>query len=407
MQGKMRVIAALDQGTTSSRTILFDEHGKVVAKAMREFRQIYPRPGWVEHDPRDLLASQLDSFRAALRAGNISPAQVAAVGIANQRETVLVWDRFTGKPVYNAIVWQCRRTSAYCEEIKKEHGERIYARTGLNADAYFSASKIRWILDNVPFARSRAEAGELLFGTVDTFLLWRLTGGKVHATDYTNASRTMLFNIHTLAWDDDLCDLFGIPRRMLPQVFPSGAMYGKTSAELLGAEIPMTMFYTDGYMYTDTMGQKTKQPMEAMEAVAQANSTMSGVEVDLSAMRGMRMHTENGNTVISYTMDPSAMNSIMDSAMMDMSAYDAMGADYQVVINRCEGTMTINSEGYYEAASIYMDMSATISAEGESMDVGYKIDMDMTYNNPGQEVNFEIPSTEGYQEMYALLEEAA
>ena len=245
MQGKTRVIAALDQGTTSSRTILFDEHGKVVAKAMREFRQIYPRPGWVEHDPRDLLTSQLESFRAALRAGNVEPAQVVAVGIANQRETALVWDRFTGKPVYNAIVWQCRRTSAYCEEIKKEHGERIYARTGLNADAYFSASKIRWILDNVPFARSRAEAGELLFGTVDTFLLWHLTGGKVHATDYTNASRTMLFNIHTLSWDDELCDLFGIPRRILPQVFPSGAMYGKTSAELLGAEIPVCALVGD------------------------------------------------------------------------------------------------------------------------------------------------------------------
>ena len=245
MQEKTRVIAALDQGTTSSRTILFDEHGKVVAKAMREFRQIYPRPGWVEHDPRDLLTSQLESFRAALRAGDISPAQVAAVGIANQRETALVWDRFTGKPVYNAIVWQCRRTSAYCEEIKKEHGERIYACTGLNADAYFSASKIRWILDNVPFARSRAEAGELLFGTVDTFLLWHLTGGKVHATDYTNASRTMLFNIHTLSWDDELCDLFGIPRRILPQVFPSGAMYGKTSAELLGAEIPVCALVGD------------------------------------------------------------------------------------------------------------------------------------------------------------------
>ena len=200
----------------------------------------------------------------------------------------------------------------------------------------------------------------------------------------------------------------GMDMNMKMKGLPDNIEYvASGTMDLLGAEIPMTMFYTDGYMYTDTMGQKTKQPMEAMEAVAQANSTMSGVEVDLSAMRGMRMHTENGNTVISYTMDPSAMNSIMDSAMMDMSAYDAMGADYQVVINRCEGTMTINSEGYYEAASIYMDMSATISAEGESMDVGYKIDMDMTYNNPGQEVNFEIPSTEGYQEMYALLEEAA
>ena len=241
----MRVIAAFDQGTTSSRTILFDGRGKVVAKAMREFRQIYPRPGWVEHDPRDILASQLDSFRAALREGGVSPSDVAAIGIANQRETVLVWDRFTGKPVYNAIVWQCRRTSAFCEGIKEKCGDFVYARTGLNVDAYFSASKIRWILDNVPFARSRAEAGDLLFGTVDTYLLWHLTGGRVHATDYTNASRTMLFNIHTLAWDDELCEIFGIPQCMLPRVFPSGAEYGAAVADLLGAEIPVRALVGD------------------------------------------------------------------------------------------------------------------------------------------------------------------
>ena len=241
----MRVIAAFDQGTTSSRTILFDGRGKVVAKAMREFRQIYPRPGWVEHDPRDILASQLDSFRAALREGGVSPSDVAAIGIANQRETVLVWDRFTGKPVYNAIVWQCRRTSAFCEGIKEKCGDFVYARTGLNVDAYFSASKIRWILDNVPFARSRAEAGDLLFGTVDTYLLWHLTGGRVHATDYTNASRTMLFNIHTLAWDDELCEIFGILQCMLPRVFPSGAEYGAAVADLLGAEIPVRALVGD------------------------------------------------------------------------------------------------------------------------------------------------------------------
>lgn len=241
----MRVVAAFDQGTTSSRTILFDGRGKVVAKAMREFRQIYPRPGWVEHDPRDILASQLDSFRAALREGGVSPSDVAAIGIANQRETVLVWDRFTGKPVYNAIVWQCRRTSAFCEGIKEKYGDFVYARTGLNVDAYFSASKIRWILDNVPFARSRAEAGDLLFGTVDTYLLWHLTGGRVHATDYTNASRTMLFNIHTLAWDNELCEIFGIPQCMLPRVFPSGAEYGAAVADLLGAEIPVRALVGD------------------------------------------------------------------------------------------------------------------------------------------------------------------
>ena len=241
----MRVVAAFDQGTTSSRTILFDERGKVVAKAMHEFRQIYPRPGWVEHDPRDILTSQMESYREALAAGGVSPEEVVAVGIANQRETALVWDRFTGKPVYNAIVWQCRRTSAFCEGLKEKYGDFVYARTGLNMDAYFSASKIRWILDNVPFARRRAEQGELLFGTVDTYLLWHLTGGKVHATDCTNASRTMLFNIHTLQWDDELCALFGIPRCMLPQVFPSGHDYGTAVAEVLGAPIPVRALVGD------------------------------------------------------------------------------------------------------------------------------------------------------------------
>lgn len=238
-------IAAFDQGTTSSRTIIFDQKGNIVAKSMKEFRQIYPKPGWVEHDPRDIVASQLSSYREALALAGITADEIAAVGIANQRETAIVWDRFTGKPVYNAIVWQCRRTSEMCEKLKPRYAKYVYERTGLNIDAYFSASKIRWILDNVPFARSRAEAGDLLFGTVDTYLLWHLTGGRVHATDYTNASRTMLFNIHTLAWDDELCEIFGIPQCMLPRVFPSGAEYGAAVADLLGAEIPVRALVGD------------------------------------------------------------------------------------------------------------------------------------------------------------------
>ena len=232
-------IAAFDQGTTSSRTIIFDRKGNIVAKSMKEFRQIYPKPGWVEHDPRDIVASQLSSYREALALAGITADEIAAVGIANQRETAIVWDRFTGKPVYNAVVWQCRRTSEMCEKLKPRYAKYVYERTGLNIDAYFSASKIRWILDNVPFARRREEKGDLLFGTVDTYLIWYLTGGKVHATDYTNASRTMLYNIHTLEWDAGLCRLFNIPPSMLPKVLPSGADFGETDASVLGAALPI------------------------------------------------------------------------------------------------------------------------------------------------------------------------
>ena len=232
-------IAAFDQGTTSSRTIIFDRKGNIVAKSMKEFRQIYPKPGWVEHDPRDIVASQLSSYREALALAGIAADEIAAVGIANQRETAIVWDRFTGKPVYNAIVWQCRRTSEMCEKLKPRYAKYVYERTGLNIDAYFSASKIRWILDNVPFARRRAEKGDLLFGTVDTYLIWYLTGGKVHASDYTNASRTMLYNIHALEWDAGLCRLFNIPPSMLPAVLPSGADFGETDASVLGAALPI------------------------------------------------------------------------------------------------------------------------------------------------------------------------
>ncbi|MCM1195320.1 MAG: glycerol kinase GlpK [Firmicutes bacterium] len=236
----MKYILALDQGTTSSRAIVFDKKGNIMGKAQQEFQQIYPHPGWVEHDPHDIYGSQVGVIVEALIRANVSAVDIAAIGITNQRETTFVWDKITGKPVYNAIVWQCRRTAEYCEQLKAQGlSEMIYEKTGLVLDAYFSATKIKWILDNVAGARARAEKGDLLFGTVDTYLMWQLSKGKIFATDYTNASRTMLFNIHTLQWDKDLLELFGIPENMLPEVHPSGYSYGVTDETFIGREIPI------------------------------------------------------------------------------------------------------------------------------------------------------------------------
>ena len=224
-------IAALDQGTTSSRAILFHETGEIAARAQYPFRQIYPQPGWVEHDPMEIWASE----RRALAeiTSHIDPRQVAAIGITNQRETTILWDRRTGEPIHNAIVWQCRRTAPFCDELKARGlGEIIAEKTGLLIDAYFSASKIRWLLDNVPGARERAERGELCFGTVDSWLIWQLSGGAVHVTDYSNASRTMLFNIHTLRWDEELCELFGIPMSILPRPVGNSEVYGLVARDL-------------------------------------------------------------------------------------------------------------------------------------------------------------------------------
>ncbi len=237
---KNKYILALDQGTTSSRAILFDRSGNVMGMAQREFKQIYPKSGWVEHDPMDINTSQFSVITEALVQCDVGIGDVAAIGITNQRETTILWDRVTGKPVYNAIVWQCRRTAAYCEELKsKGYAESIYQKTGLVLDPYFSATKIKWILDNVEGARARAEAGELCFGTVDTYLMWHLSDGKIFATDYTNASRTMLFNIHTLEWDEELLALFGIPKSILPEVHPSSYAFGKTSDRVFGKEVPI------------------------------------------------------------------------------------------------------------------------------------------------------------------------
>jgi glycerol kinase len=227
----LRYILSLDQGTTSSRALLFDPHGAVRSVAQREFTQSFPQPGWVEHDPEEIAASQIEVALEALAKVNAQSSDVAAIGITNQRETTLVWDRSTGKPIYNAIVWQDRRTAAFCEQLKAQgHESLIQQRTGLLIDAYFSASKISWILDHVPNARQLAEAGHLAFGTVDTWLLWKLTGGGIYITDASNASRTMLFNIHSGGWDQDLLDLFRIPASMLPTVRPSSEVYGEVSS---------------------------------------------------------------------------------------------------------------------------------------------------------------------------------
>lgn len=230
---------ALDQGTTSSRCVIF-RNGRPVASAQNEYRQIYPQPGWVEHSPHDIWESQYGAAREAMARAAVTAADIAAIGITNQRETTLVWDRRTGEPVYNAIVWQCRRTSSLCEKLRKRGMEDIIRKkTGLVADAYFSATKLMWLLDNVAGLRRRAEAGEIAFGTPDTWLIWKLTGGRLHITDYTNASRTMLFDINNLCWDSELLRIFDIPKAMLPQVVPSSGFVGYTSPELFGGAIPV------------------------------------------------------------------------------------------------------------------------------------------------------------------------
>ena len=226
----MKYILALDQGTTSSRAVLVDENQNIVSIVNREYPQIYPQEGWVEHDPTDIWSSQYGVMMETIAKSGVDVKDIAAIGITNQRETTVVWDKNTGKPVYNAIVWQCRRTAAVIEKLKEDgKTELIRNKTGLIPDAYFSGSKVQWILDNVEGARERAERGELLFGTVDSWLIWKLTDGKVHATDYTNASRTMLFNIHTMSWDDELLELFHVPRSMLPEVKSSGEIYGNAN----------------------------------------------------------------------------------------------------------------------------------------------------------------------------------
>ncbi|MBD5460585.1 MAG: glycerol kinase GlpK [Lachnospiraceae bacterium] len=235
-----KYVMALDQGTTSSRCILFDKKGKICSMAQKEFTQIYPQPGWVEHNPMEIWSSQLSVAMEAMAIVGAKPEQIAGIGITNQRETTIVWNKETGKPVYNAIVWQCRRTADMIAALSEDGFDKVIReKTGLVPDAYFSASKIAWILEHVPGAAEDAKAGRLLFGTVDTWLIWMLTKGRVHVTDYTNASRTMLYDIHRLCWDERILERFGIPESMLPEVRPSSCVYGYTDSSILGGEIPI------------------------------------------------------------------------------------------------------------------------------------------------------------------------
>ena len=255
----MSFILALDQGTTSSRAIVFDHDGAIRAVAQKEFTQIFPSPGWVEHDPQEIWASQIGVAVEALGRAHVRPKDVAAIGITNQRETTIVWDRETGEPIHNAIVWQDRRTADYCQRLKAEGAAgTIQAKTGLLIDAYFSASKIRWLLDNVPGARARAEAGRLAFGTVDTWLVWKLTNHACHVTDVSNASRTMLFNIHTLQWDNELLKLFGVPASLLREVRASSEVYGRVSASVGIADVPIAGVAGD--QQAALFGQMCRQP---------------------------------------------------------------------------------------------------------------------------------------------------
>ncbi len=235
-----KYIMSLDLGTTSCRSILFDKNGQICSVAQKEFTQYFPEPGWVEHDAEEIWATQKGLMFEALEKLSVEMSDVAGIGITNQRETTVVWDKHTGRPVCKAIVWQCRRTAEYCDELKAQGlADMFRDKTGLVLDAYFSGTKLKWILDNVPNARERAEAGELLFGTIDTWIIWKLTHGKVHVTDYSNASRTMLFNIHTLEWDEEILKILDIPRQMLPEVKASSCLYGHTEARIFGEEVPI------------------------------------------------------------------------------------------------------------------------------------------------------------------------
>jgi len=253
---------ALDSGTTSNRCILFNEAGQIQAMAQKEFTQIFPQPGWVEHDAEEIFATQLEVARQAVQNAGITAADIAAIGITNQRETTVVWDKHTGRPICNAIVWQCRRTADYCDRLVTDGWvDTIREKTGLVIDPYFSGTKVRWILQNVPGAREKAEQGDLLFGTVETWLIWKLTGGRVHVSDFSNASRTMLFNIHTLTWDEEILALMDIPASMLPKAVPSSKVYGYTEAAFFGA--PVAIAGAAGDQQSALFGQACFTPGES------------------------------------------------------------------------------------------------------------------------------------------------
>ena len=327
-----KYILALDQGTTSSRAIIYNYEGQVVKIAQKEFAQIYPKAGWVEHDPMEIWGSQSGVVSEILATTGIPAEEIASIGITNQRETTIVWEKQTGKPVYNAIVWQCRRTSAICDELKAAGMEKyIRENTGLVLDAYFSGTKVKWILDNVEGARQKAQNGELLFGTVDTWLIWNLTKGKVHVTDYSNASRTLLFNIKELKWDEYILNKLDIPASMLPKVMPSSAVYGVTDAKILGAEIPIA---------GDAGDQQAALFGQACYSPGMAKNTYGTGCFMLMLTGEKRVHSENGllttiawgiNNKVEYALEGSifiagaAIQWLRDGLKI---IYDAKDSDY-------------------------------------------------------------------------------
>ena len=240
LEDKNGYILALDEGTTSARAIVFDKESRILGLGQHGFPQIYPQPGWVEHDPEEIWRAQMKAIKDAIKGAHLEPSKIAAIGVTNQRETTILWDKSSGKPVYNAIVWQCRRTADMVEDLKKNYGELFKLKTGLIPDSYFSGPKIKWLLNNIPKLREKASKGEILFGTIDSFLIWKLTGGKKHVIDYSNASRTMIFNIHRLNWDDELLEILGIPESMLPEPVPSSCVYGYTDPHVFGANVPVS-----------------------------------------------------------------------------------------------------------------------------------------------------------------------
>ncbi len=293
-RGKLSVneyIIALDQGTTSSRAILFDRRGQALTKAQYPFEQLYPQPGWVEHDPMAILETQFLALSQCFEKSGLSPTDIAAIGITNQRETALIWEKATGKPIYNAVVWQCRRTAPLCDKLKADSlEETVRQKTGLPIDAYFSGTKLRWILDAVPGARQRAEQGELLCGTVDSWLIWNLTGGKVHVTDHSNAARTMLFDIHTLRWDQDLCAAVGIPMAMLPTPVPCSEEYGKVAPGLKGLEdlAGVPICGSAGDQQAALFGQSCLQPGQAKNTYGTGCFTLMNVgHAPVSSQHGL------------------------------------------------------------------------------------------------------------------------
>lgn len=336
-----KYIMALDQGTTSSRCIIYNKKGEIISMAQKEFEQIYPNPGWIEHNPMEIWSSQYAVAMEAMALSGLSNENIHAIGITNQRETTIVWDKKTGKPVYNAIVWQCRRTSKRIDEMKKDGmSELVKERTGLIADAYFSASKIEWILDNVEGARERAEAGELLFGTVDTWLIWNLTRGRVHVTDYSNASRTMLFDIHKLCWDEELLEYFRIPKAMLPEVKSSSCVYGYTNPEILGGEIPISG--AAGDQQAALFGQCCFEPGEAkntygtgcfllMNTGNKAMSSVNGLVTTIAASVGEINYALEGSVFVAGA----AIQWLRDD--MRMIRQSSQSQDYAMSVSESKG----------------------------------------------------------------------